>query len=90
MDGSIPQKDDPIYSEFPDVDFSSWPYVNCMSARAEINRLRLKHDLTFWFNPGGGAFVGKDFNCQITACDDVLDLNTLRRALAKTIDQIEP
>lgn len=74
---------DPIYREFPDADFSSWPYVNCVSARAEINRLRLANELTFWFNPGGGAFVGGNFNCQITGCDDVLDLNILRAALVK-------
>lgn len=74
-------RNDPIYAEFPDADMSQWPYVNCPSAVAEIRRLRAENDLVFWFNPGGGAFVGTDFNCQISTCDDVLDLNTLRKAL---------
>lgn len=86
---TTPERDDPMYAEFTDVDFSSWPYVNCISARTEINRLRRDNDLVFWFNPGGGAFVSDDrhFNCQITTCDDVLDLNILRAALAGHIKQ---
>lgn len=82
---TTPERDDPMYAEFGDVDFSSWPYVSSIAARTEITRLRYANNLTFWFNPGGGAFVSdtRNFNCQITTCDDVLDLNILRTALGK-------
>lgn len=74
-------KDDDIYKEFSDVDFSHWPYVTCESATKEMRRLAAEHKLGFMFNPGGGEYYCGVWRCQITACDDVMDLNALRAAL---------
>jgi hypothetical protein len=70
------------YAEFDDCVWTG-PYCSSKKAMDEMRRLAGEHDLGFLYNPGGGQFTrrGDRFNCQITTCDDVLDLNTLRRAL---------
>lgn len=80
----------PDYSEFDDVDLTYAPYVASKKAGEAIKALMREHGLGFLFNPGGGQFTCIDpryplfgFNCQITACDDVADLATLRAAIAE-------
>lgn len=82
------ERTDPMYQEFDDADLSRWPYVSSAKAGAEMRRLAGLHGLGFIFNPGGGQFTCIDeryplygFNCQISTCDDVMDLNTLRTAI---------
>ena len=78
-------KDDPKYREFDDADLSHWPSVASKKARSEIGSLARTHGLSFAQNPGGGEFYlrTQDWRCQISMCDDVMDLNTLRQALAE-------
>lgn len=76
------ERDDPMYSEFADTDLSKWPFVSSRQAVAEMKKLTTQHHLGFVFNPGGGAFTGTDFRCQISTGDDVRDLNKLRIALS--------
>jgi hypothetical protein len=69
--------------EFDDIE-QHGSYRVSEKAQAEIKRLVREHGLGFVFNPGGGEFNGPDgFRCQITTCDDIEDLNTLRRELER-------
>lgn len=68
------------YEEFDDV-VRIELYVTSSKAVLEMRRLAVKHGLGFLFNPGGGQFTAPGFNCQISCCDDVEDLNKLRKAL---------
>ncbi|WP_276122677.1 hypothetical protein [Pararhizobium qamdonense] len=76
-----------IYDEFDDCVWHG-SYCDSKKAHAAIMALVAEHNLGFLHNPGGGQFTRindkgvRDFNCQITLCDEVLDLNTLRKALA--------
>jgi hypothetical protein len=72
-----------VMSEFDDIVCIGESYVTSSKAAAEMRRLAVKHGLGFMFNPGGGQFTAPGFNCQISACDDVEDLDKLRRALGK-------
>jgi hypothetical protein len=68
--------------EFDDIVTHYGVYRTSEKAQAEIKRLVREHGLGFVFNPGGGEFNGANgFRCQISTCDDVEDLNTLRKAL---------
>lgn len=61
---------------------SDHSYRQSKRALDEIRRLRKLHNLSFTFNPGGGEINGHDgFRCQIHCCDDVEDLDKLKRAL---------
>lgn len=78
----------PDYAEFDDLVGKPPGYVSSRKAHAAIAALRSEHGLGFLFNPGGGQFTCIDsryplygFDCQISTCDDVLDLATLRAAI---------
>lgn len=70
------------YDEFDDVKRKG-TYVSSRKAVEAMRSLASQHGLGFLFNPGGGQFTGPDFNCQISTCDDVEDLDRLRKALAQ-------
>lgn len=72
------------YEEFDDC-VRNGSYCSSQKARGEAIKLMNKHRLGFLFNPGGGQFINRDtgFNCQIYTCDDVEDLNILRKALGE-------
>ncbi|AHC30545.1 hypothetical protein CC53_gp128 [Rhizobium phage vB_RleS_L338C] len=71
-----------LYEEFDDCVWSGL-YCNSVTAHDMMIDLMIKHDLGFMQNPGGGQFTHRatGFNCQVTLCDEVLDLNTLRNAI---------
>jgi hypothetical protein len=57
--------------------------------------LARKYGLGFMFDPGGGCFSCADeklplygFRCRITTCDDILDLDTLRRNIKEFLEKI--
>jgi hypothetical protein len=82
----------PDYAEFDDLNGAPPGYVDSKKARAEIGRLMAEHGLGYLGNPGGGQFTCIDsryplngFDCQISACDDVEDLATLRAAIKRAL-----
>lgn len=68
--------------EFDDIDRSNAPYISSAKATQAMRDIAARHGLAFTYNPGGGQFyTSAGFNCQISTCDDVEDLKTLRAAV---------
>lgn len=62
---------------------SDSPFVNSPKHKQKMRDLAHKYNLGFLFNPGGGQYINpdKNFNCQITTCDDIMDYEKLKKAV---------
>lgn len=82
----------PDYAEFDDLNGAPPGYVDSRKARAAMRALADQHCLGFLCNPGGGQYTCIDsrwplygFDCQVSTCDDVRDLATLRAAIKRAL-----